>query len=103
MDKARKGLFCVMSKVDHRSHISAEPGDLYWRYEVCKHRGAKVLLLTIGGVCIVGSWYGDYGKSFVAWCPLPKRSKPRAIDNAPLIDRIKFAFRLIFKPQRTIP
>lgn len=31
---------------------------------------AKCLLLTIGGVCVVGSW----GPGNVAWAPLPKRN-----------------------------
>jgi hypothetical protein len=36
--------------------------------------GAKVLLLTIGGVCVVGSWDARY---CVAWAPLPKRDKEK--------------------------
>lgn len=85
------------------THVSAEPGDLYWRDEVCKHLGAKVLLRTIGGVCVIGNWYGQYGQAFVAWCPLPRHGKPTRIDDASLKERIKFALRLIFNPQRTTP
>ena len=33
--------------------------------------GAKVLILTDGGVCIIGQWRGDGG--FTAWAPLPRR------------------------------
>jgi hypothetical protein len=34
-------------------------------------RGAKCLLLTEGGVAVIGLWSDDGG--FVAWSPLPKR------------------------------
>lgn len=37
--------------------------------------GAKVLLLTIGGVCVTGSWQ-DSG-AFTGWAPLPKRDKEK--------------------------
>jgi hypothetical protein len=33
--------------------------------------GAKVLLLTKGGICITGSWKND--GSVIGWAPLPKR------------------------------
>ncbi len=48
-------------------------GQAYWRYEVPPERGAKCLLLTVGGVCIVGRWYGELGENFVAWSPMPKK------------------------------
>lgn len=35
--------------------------------------GAKVLLLTEGGVCVVGSW----GPHMLAWAPLPKSNKDK--------------------------
>lgn len=31
--------------------------------------GAKVLLLTKGGVCVVGNWSDDV----IGWAPLPRR------------------------------
>jgi hypothetical protein len=37
--------------------------------------GAKVLLLTIGGVCILGPW--DDSGAFLGWAPLPKRDKAK--------------------------
>ncbi len=37
--------------------------------------GVKLLLLTRGGVCIVGHWIAD--GFFVAWSPLPKRDKEK--------------------------
>lgn len=61
-----------------REYVAAPPGELYWRHEKCPHRGAKVLLLTIGNVCIVGAWRGEVGDFFRAWCPLPKDEAPRA-------------------------
>ena len=83
------------------THVAAPPGDLYWRRERCPHPGAKVLLLTIGGVCIVGQWYGAPGEAFVAWCPLPKDgAPPPRIQRASLWARIRFAFNLIFQPAR---
>jgi hypothetical protein len=33
--------------------------------------GAKVLLLTKGGICIVGRW--DFSGDFLGWHPLPGR------------------------------
>ena len=59
-----------------KTYIAAPPGELYWRYEACPQRGAKVLLRTIGNVCIVGEWRGEVGELFTAWCPLPKDEKP---------------------------
>lgn len=35
--------------------------------------GAKVLLLTIGGICVTGNWSDD-GR-YLAWAPMPKRNK----------------------------
>lgn len=32
-------------------------------------RGKKILLLTIGGICVVGHWKDD---DWVAWLPLPR-------------------------------
>ena len=34
--------------------------------------GAKCLLLTVGGICVIGSWSGP---GLLAWAPLPKRNK----------------------------
>lgn len=83
------------------TYIAAPPGELYWRREVCPHRGAKVLLKTIGGVAWMGHWgSGALGEHFTAWCPLPKDGDPPPrIQDAPLADRIRFAFNLIFNPK----
>ena len=37
--------------------------------------GAKVQLLTKGGICVSGSW-NDSG-AFLGWAPLPKRDKAK--------------------------
>lgn len=52
--------------------ISAPPGELYWRAGKPPSSDAKVLLLTIGGTCVVGQWYGVIGFAFTHWCPLPR-------------------------------
>lgn len=50
-------------------------GDAVYRYPEAgdplpEPLSAKCLLLTIGGVCAIGSW----GAGNVAWAPLPKRN-----------------------------
>ena len=35
--------------------------------------GAKCLILTQGGVCVIGMW----GDDAVAWAPLPKRNREK--------------------------
>ena len=57
------------------TYITAAPGQLGWRYGVPENKAAKVLLLTVGKVAVVGNWSGSYGEQFIAWCPLPKRDK----------------------------
>lgn len=53
-----------------KSYIAAPPSQQGWRYEVPQHKGVKMQLLTIGGVCVIGEWYGELGSAFVAWAPL---------------------------------
>jgi hypothetical protein len=60
---------------NHNTHITAPPGDLYWRKSLPPSRAAKVLLRSIGGVALIGNWYGDLWQYFTAWCPLPAESK----------------------------
>ena len=59
--------------------LSALPGDLYWRDAVLNPPpiGVKLLLLTEGGVAVVGDWKDDGG--FIAWCPLPKKKITKQI------------------------
>lgn len=54
--------------------ITAPTNQLYIRYTKPTHSG-KCLLLTIGGVLIVGKWDGEVGQYFLGWCPMPKRDK----------------------------
>lgn len=59
-----------------KDYIAAEPGQLYWRYtRPTEGGGAKMLLLTIGGIAMTGRWEGEVGQYYVAWCPLPKRDR----------------------------
>lgn len=82
-------------------YVAAAPGEIYWREEVCPHRGATVLLRTVHGILVKGSWQGALGQHFDAWSPMPKRGPPPAdIHQAPLLSRVRFAFNLIFNPGR---
>lgn len=38
-------------------------------------RSSKLQLLTIGAICVTGTWYGELGEYFVAWAPLLKIDK----------------------------
>lgn len=84
------------------SYVAADPGEVYWRKEKCPHRGADVLLRTVGGILVRGKWYGDLGEAFTAWCPMPKDGlPPAAIHDAPLLARVRFSWNLIFNPRRS--
>lgn len=52
-------------------------GDLVFKYPLAGDdrppTGAKVLLLTVGAVCVTGHWSDTGG--FLGWAPLPKRDK----------------------------
>lgn len=61
--------------MSEQEHIAAAPTD--WIYDVPANRGAKVQLLTIGGISVTGQWYGELGQYFMAWAPLLKRDKRR--------------------------
>lgn len=50
--------------------IAAPPSDQYWRYNLPDLCGKKMQLRTVGGVCVIGQWYGQLGEYFVAWAPL---------------------------------
>lgn len=53
-------------------HLAAPPADIYWRKSLPASTGTKMLLRTVGGVAVIGCWYGTLGEAFTAWCPLPK-------------------------------
>ena len=83
-------------------YVAAPPGEVYWREEVCPHRGSTVLLRTVHGVLIKGVWQGELGQYFDAWSPMPKRGAPQPdVNLAPLRERLRFAFKLIFNPRRS--
>ena len=60
---------------DSQTHIAAPPTG--WRYEAPANRGAKVQLLTVGGISTTGLWYGELGQYLLAWAPLLVRDKAR--------------------------
>lgn len=49
-------------------------GEAVYRYPAAGDEpavpGAKCLILTAGGVCVIGTW----GNDALAWAPLPKRN-----------------------------
>ena len=65
----------MSTKIDHEKVTSNET---YWRYGPPPNNEAKMLLLTVGRVAIVGRW-GD-GSSVIAWCPLPRRDKQKEVE-----------------------
>lgn len=87
--------------LENERYVAAEPGEVYWRHEVCPHGGAKVLLKTIGGICTQGHWSGALGQYFTAWSPMPKDgAPPMHIRFASLRARIRFAITLVFQPSK---
>ncbi|CAN7305855.1 hypothetical protein LJR296_001440 [Cupriavidus necator] len=60
---------------DSQTHIAAPPTG--WIYDVPPNRGAKVQLLTVGGISTTGHWYGELGQYLLGWAPLLKRDKAR--------------------------
>ena len=53
--------------------MPAEAGEAYWRDPDWDPPplGRKLLLLTSGGVAVIGDWMRD--SNLIAWSPLPKR------------------------------
>lgn len=66
-----------MTQEEAKSYITGEPEDIYFRYEEPAHKGKKCLLLTVGGVLVVGSWSGELGEHYLAWSPMMKRDKEK--------------------------
>ncbi|WP_191058448.1 hypothetical protein [Geminicoccus harenae] len=60
-----------------KTHITAPAGEIGWNYSIPPDRGAKVLLLTVGHIAVLGRWEGRVGEFYLAWSPLPKRDKVR--------------------------
>jgi hypothetical protein len=53
---------------------TAALGEQGWNFEAppAQLKSAKMQLLTIGGVAVIGHWYGVFGQYFVGWAPLLK-------------------------------
>jgi hypothetical protein len=66
-----------------KGYVTAEDSSVY-RYPFAGDdkppRGAKVVLLTRGGVAVLGPW-SDSG-NFLGWAPLPKRDKNKEREKA---------------------
>lgn len=58
-----------------KEYIAAAPGRIFWNYTIPPDKGAKMQLLTVGGIQVNGRWYGEWGHSFLAWAPNIKRDK----------------------------
>ena len=56
-------------------NMPAVSGEVYWRDPEHEPppRGSKLLVLTSGGVAVIGDWVDD--SNFVAWSPLPRKRK----------------------------
>lgn len=56
-------------------NMTAASGEVYWRDPTDEPppRGVKLLILTSGGVAVMGDWVTD--SNFVAWSPLPRKRK----------------------------
>ena len=65
--------------MSENTNMGAASGEVYWRdpEQEPPPRGSKLLILTSGGVAVIGDWIDD--SNFVAWSPLPK--KPRRNDG----------------------
>lgn len=61
--------------------------DLFYRYPGAGDEkppgGAKVLLLTRGGICVTGPWSDD-GR-YLGWAPMPKRDQRKEEQLAPKV------------------
>lgn len=57
-----------------------------WNYTDPAPLGEKLLLLTTGGTCVVGSWAGMKGDMYLAWQYPPKRDKEKEKE---IYDKIK--------------
>lgn len=57
------------------TNTSYSAGEVWWRYPAAGDeeapKSSKCLLLTIGGICVVGTWRD---LDCVAWSPMPRRN-----------------------------
>lgn len=68
--------------------MPAVSGEVYWRdpEQEPPPRGSKLLVLTSGGVAVMGDWMDD--SNFVAWSPLPRKRKNERVECAPQGSRV---------------
>lgn len=59
---------------DQQVVISAKQID-GWNYSIPPQTDSKIILLTIGGVAVIGQWSGYLGQYYTAWTPLLKTNK----------------------------
>lgn len=57
------------------TQLEAVGGEAFWRYEEPAPLGEKLLLLTVGGIAVIGKWASQRGDLYLAWSYLPKRNK----------------------------
>jgi hypothetical protein len=59
--------------MSENTFMPAVAGTVYWRDPAKEPppRGVKLLVLTSGGVTVIGDWVTN--SNFVAWSPMPKR------------------------------
>lgn len=62
-------------KPRENTQLEAQGGDAFWRYEEPAPLGEKLLLLTVGGIAVIGTWAMQRGDMYLAWSYLPKRDK----------------------------
>lgn len=62
--------------MNENPNMPAAAGAVYWRDPVAEPppRGVKLLILTDGGVTVIGDWMAD--SNFEMWSPMPKRKQP---------------------------
>lgn len=66
-----------MSSSQQKVHTGAQ-SEQQWNFDIPPSglKGAKMQLLTIGGISVTGTWLGNLGQYYVAWAPLLKIPKP---------------------------
>jgi len=59
--------------VSDSRNMGAASGEVYWRDKDAfpPPSGVKLLILTTGGVAVIGDWSDK--SNFLAWSPLPKK------------------------------